>query len=81
MNRLLRTKSTYYVGANGAERVLRVIVAPLRGSGRWSVPRRQATADCAAGARGGVSVPTLWRLTLVLALAWLAVLTIHFAPY
>lgn len=80
MNRLLRAKCTYYVDAHGAERVLRVIVAPLRGAGRWSVPRRRAMADHAPRARSrvGVGVPALWRLTLVVTLAWMAVLTIRF---
>ncbi len=72
MSLLFRTKCTYYVDAQGAERVLRVIVAPWRRGRRWTGAWRSAQ-------RQAVAVPALWRLSVAVVLAWIAVLTLHFS--
>ncbi len=72
MSRMVRTKCTYYIDAKGAERVLRVVVAPWRQGRRWFAAWRSAR-------RRVVSYPALWRLSVLIALAWAAVLTLRLA--
>ncbi len=76
MNRMFRTKCTWYVNADGAERVLRVVVAPLRRQAKWGGTRPRAVPAARHGAN--FATPALWHLSVAVALAWVAVLTIRF---